>query len=75
VVLEGARPGANARIIRFSAEDDAPMEKRFRFFGPLTTAFLRVHGLMVYQKQFPLAFHAASAEKLSAPDEIAEKEL
>ena len=59
VLSEGAKPGLHAEIIRFSAKDPNPMERGFRFFGPVTTIFLSVHGLMVYQSHFPSSFMAA----------------
>ena len=58
VLSEGAKPGLNAEIIRFSAKDPNPMEKGFRLFGPLTKIFLSVHGFMTYQVRFPSSFMA-----------------
>lgn len=58
VLSADAHVGAGAKVIRFSGVDRDPLEMRFRFFGPLTHAFLRVHGLMVYQAHFPEAFKA-----------------
>lgn len=58
VLSAGAHVGAGAKVIRFAGVDSDPLEMRFRFFGPLTHAFLSVHGLMVYQPYFPAAFKA-----------------
>jgi len=63
VVSKDAKPGANAELIHFSAKDSKPMERDFRFVGPLTRAFLSVHGFMAYQKHFPESFQASRAAK------------
>ena len=59
VLSKGAKPGLNAEIVTFSDENLEPMEVNFRFLGPLTRLFLRVHGLKTYQPHFPDAFKSS----------------
>lgn len=58
VLVSGAHVGERAQVRRFSVKVADPLEMHFRFFGPLTRAFHRVHGLMAYQPYFPDEFKA-----------------